>query len=100
MRHLPKSILTATLGYKLPATLWLESARETASTSHLGLETKVACNYRPPWISNPKVAGNFYPKVAVKIDIDKCRTSSNSLFLGENPLAQMRFCSGDQTAAF
>ena len=46
------------------------------------------------------MAGNFYPNVAVKIDLAKYRTSSNSLFLGENPFVQMLFCSGDQTAAF
>ena len=52
------------------------------------------------WVSNPKVAGNFYPNVAVKIDLGKYRTLSNPLFLGENSLVQMLFCSGDQTADF
>ena len=39
-------------------------------------------------------------KVMVKIDVGKCSMSSNSLFLGDIPLAQMHFCSGDQTMSF
>ena len=58
---------------------------------------KCARNWR---VSSPNVADNFYPSVAVKIELGKCRTSSNFLFLGKNPLVQMLFCSGDQTAAF
>ena len=48
-------------------------------------------------LSNPKVASNFYPKVAVKIDVSKCSTSSNSLFLGDIPLAQMHSNLSDGT---
>jgi len=44
-------------------------------------------NFWLPSVSNRKVAGNFYPKVAVKNDRGKCSTSSNSLFFGDIPLA-------------
>ena len=42
----------------------------------------------------------FEVKVMVKIDVGKCSTSSNSLFLGDIPLAQMHFRLGDQTTSF
>ena len=42
----------------------------------------------------------FKIKVMVKIDVGKCSMSSNSLFLGDITLAQMHFCSEDQTTSF
>ena len=42
----------------------------------------------------------FEVKVMVKIDVGKCSMLSNSLFLGDIPLAQMHFCLGDQTTSF
>ena len=42
----------------------------------------------------------FEVKVMVKINVGKCSMSSNSLFLGDITLAQMHFCSGDQTMSF